>query len=160
MAPAATTPVARPVVTSAVVRDEDIGNRSFQLNEMEDSEQAVSALYLRAADHGVEFGATDGPVPDSVTGEWVLNQEDGTLGLSLTRKYEGDFSFSVTRFYKVRRWGGAMGGAGAGGAAAAIPLLPRASRLGARSSGAALIACWCWCGGPLGEAGGGPDRLS
>lgn len=87
---------------TAPVTDADVGNRSFQLIEMEDSEQAVSALYLRAADKGVDFGATSGPVPDSVTGEWALNEEDGTLGLALTRNYDGDFSFSVTRFYKVR----------------------------------------------------------
>lgn len=85
---------------TAPVTDADVGNRSFQLIEMEDSEQAVSALYLRAADKGVDFGATSGPVPDSVTGEWALNEEDGTLGLALTRNYDGDFSFSVTRFYK------------------------------------------------------------
>lgn len=87
---------------TAPVTDAEVGNRSFQLIEMEDSEQAVSALYLRAADKGVDFGATDGPVPDSVTGEWTLNEADGTLGLALTRNYDGDFSFSVTRFYKVR----------------------------------------------------------
>ncbi|GAB0495392.1 hypothetical protein MMPV_006692 [Pyropia vietnamensis] len=85
---------------SAPVTDADMGNRSFQLIEMEDAEQAVSALYLRAADKGVDFGATDGPVPDSVTGEWTLNEEDGTFGLSLTRKYDGGFGFSVSRFYK------------------------------------------------------------
>lgn len=103
----AASPVAAPQMAggggggpTAPVTDAEVGNRSFQLIEMEDSEQAVSALYLRAADKGVDFGATDGPVPDSVTGEWTLNEADGTLGLALTRNYEGDFSFSVTRFYK------------------------------------------------------------
>jgi len=115
---AGSTPTVGPpaaVVTSASVSDEDVGNRSFQLIEMEDSEQAVSALYFRAEDHGVDFGATDGPVPDSVTGEWVLHGDDGTLGLSLTRKYEGDFSFEVTRFYKVRLSGCALLGRRKGG---------------------------------------------
>lgn len=115
----AASPVAAPQMAggggggpTAPVTDAEVGNRSFQLIEMEDSEQAVSALYLRAADKGVDFGATDGPVPDSVTGEWTLNEADGTLGLALTRNYEGDFSFSVTRFYKVRL---CRGGRGEGG---------------------------------------------
>lgn len=147
----AASPVAAPQMAggggggpTAPVTDAEVGNRSFQLIEMEDSEQAVSALYLRAADKGVDFGATDGPVPDSVTGEWTLNEADGTLGLALTRNYEGDFSFSVTRFYKVRLCRGGRGGGG-------VPRVGTASGGGLAASllccGGCLIIVWGFRGG-------------
>jgi hypothetical protein len=75
-------------------------DREYQLEELEDSVDSVSALYLRA-DGRVSHGRTDGPAPERVDGEWVYDEDERELVLQLERHFkEGDVQFSVKRVFR------------------------------------------------------------
>lgn len=74
-----------------------IVDRSYQLEELEDAGDTISALYL-SSDGSVSHGRTDGPVPESVAGEWVYDEAGRALTLQLERRFkEGEVEFAVTR---------------------------------------------------------------
>lgn len=74
-----------------------IGNKSYQLEEMEDAASATSAIYL----HGngtVAYGRTDGPVPKKVDGTWIYNEDLQELCVELERHFDdGRVQFSIRR---------------------------------------------------------------
>lgn len=74
-----------------------IVDRSYQLEELEDAGDTISALYL-SSDGSVSHGRTDGPVPDSVAGEWIYDEGAKALTLQLERRFkESGVDFTVTR---------------------------------------------------------------
>lgn len=74
-----------------------IVDRSYQLEEREDENECVSALYLRS-DGTVAHGRTDGPQPDAVDGAWLYNEAEREIVVELCRHFkEGEVSFSVSR---------------------------------------------------------------
>lgn len=88
---------ARPSPQPTMLARSALVDREYQLEELEDSVDSISALYLRA-DGGVTHGQTDGPVPESMDGEWVYNEDERELVLQLERHFkEGDIRFSVKR---------------------------------------------------------------
>jgi len=77
----------------------------FQLEELEDADKCVTALYLNP-DGTVAFGETDGPRVSAVTGTWA--QQHAKLALSIRRTYPagnekrqhtdvGEFQYSTER---------------------------------------------------------------
>lgn len=74
-----------------------IAGREYQLEELEDAGDSVTALQLRA-DGSVAHGRTDGPVPERAGGEWVYDEGERELVLQLERHFkDGDVEFSVRR---------------------------------------------------------------
>jgi len=85
----------------------EIGQRFFQLEEMEDKETEITEVFLNA-DRTVSLGETDGPVYISAQGTWSKNGP--SFQMNLIRTFEagkekgqptdmGEFSFSVERVY-------------------------------------------------------------
>lgn len=78
-----------------------LGNRAYQLEELEDSASCVSAIYLKN-DGSLKLGRTDGPRPSSVKGSWEYVEPEQELRIDLTRYYDGDtgdYSYDVTRYF-------------------------------------------------------------
>lgn len=74
-----------------------IANKSYQLEEDEDSLSCTSAVYL-AEDGTLTIGRTDGPSPDSVEASWTYSDRDGALMLQIERFFGSDATpFSVKR---------------------------------------------------------------
>ena len=74
--------------------------KSFQLEEMEDSANQTSAMYL-SDDGSVRIGRTDGPAPDRVDGKWSFSEPDGLLEIELERWFGADaVPFSVKRIFR------------------------------------------------------------
>mmetsp|Transcript_40942 Transcript_40942/g.96094 ORF Transcript_40942/g.96094 Transcript_40942/m.96094 type:complete len:178 (-) Transcript_40942:3672-4205(-) len=84
-----------------------MAGKYFQLEEMEDSEDSTTEIYL-ADDGSISVGQTDGPLTKSAVGEWTLN--DNVFKLTLERTYEtgkpaggpsdiGEFTFAVERTF-------------------------------------------------------------
>ena len=80
-----------------VLTSTQIENKSYQLEEMEDSEACSSAIYLNA-DGSVAMGVTDGPQPSSVQGTWNYDDDKKELRMDIKRSFEGDYPFEVRRF--------------------------------------------------------------
>jgi hypothetical protein len=77
-----------------------IGDKSYQLEELEDEATATSALYLRR-DGSIAYGRTDGPEPDTVRGVWAYNEHEKELRMELERNFsDNGFNFSVRRVFK------------------------------------------------------------
>ena len=84
---------------SMTVTTTQIADRSFQLQELEDSATCVSALYLKS-DGSLKVGQTDGPAPSSVEGNWKYNEDEEELQIDLTRHYKGDnYTYEVQRYF-------------------------------------------------------------
>ena len=74
-----------------------ISNRSYQLEEDEDSLSCTSAVYLYD-DGTLSIGKTDGPAPERVQATWEYKEGDGELLLQIERFFEEDGTpFSVKR---------------------------------------------------------------
>ena len=79
-------------------------NKFYQLEEKEDGETSRTEVYLMA-DRQVDFGKTDGPVPDYVEGTWhvELGTDDFTMqirrvfGTGKKGSDMGEFSFEIIR---------------------------------------------------------------
>lgn len=108
--PAARTPLCQPAVRKVVaarrhvvrcvITVDKISNKSYQLEEDEDSLSCTSAVYL-ADDGTLTIGRTDGPVPDRVEASWKYSAEDGELLLDIERFFDQDATpFSVKRVLK------------------------------------------------------------
>lgn len=82
-----------------------IADKYFQLEELEDKETATTEVFLKP-DNTVEFGETDGPIPESCTGTWSLSDSDA-FTMTITRTFGGgkentdmgEFSFEVIRTF-------------------------------------------------------------
>ena len=79
----------------------------FQLEELEDADKCVTALYLNP-DGTVSFGETDGPRVSAVTGTWAQQHATGEFAMSIQRTYRagnkkrkhtdvGEFHYSTER---------------------------------------------------------------
>lgn len=91
---------ARRVIARAVLTQSAIANKSFQLEEDEDSFSCASAVYLNE-DGTLTFGRTDGPRPDSVNATWSYSDRDGELLLEIERFFGADATpFAVKRILK------------------------------------------------------------
>lgn len=77
-----------------------IANKSYQLEEDEDSCSCTSAVYL-SEDGSLSIGRTDGPRPDKVDASWTYSDRDGELLLQIERYFGSDATpFSVKRILK------------------------------------------------------------
>mmetsp|Transcript_24779 Transcript_24779/g.60873 ORF Transcript_24779/g.60873 Transcript_24779/m.60873 type:complete len:369 (+) Transcript_24779:77-1183(+) len=79
-------------------------NTFYQLEEMEDGETSRTEVYLMQ-DRQVDFGKTDGPVPDYVEGQWSVDSGDDEFTMTIRRVFGtgkrgsdmGEFSFEIVR---------------------------------------------------------------
>jgi hypothetical protein len=79
---------------------DNIGDRSYQLEEMEDEASSTSALYLRS-DGSVAHGRTDGPQPSSVDGVWLYDESEKEILVDLDRHFtDNRYNFSVRRVFR------------------------------------------------------------
>lgn len=77
-----------------------IVNKSYQLEEDEDSFSCTSAVYL-SEDGTLSIGRTDGPKPDKVDASWTYSDRDGELLLQIERHFGSDATpFSVKRILR------------------------------------------------------------
>lgn len=86
------------VTPTCRVATDRLTNRSFQLEEDEDSLSCTSAVFLQA-DGTMTIGRTDGPSPDKVNASWTYNASDGELVLDIERYFstDGNVPFCVKR---------------------------------------------------------------
>jgi hypothetical protein len=89
-----------------------IGQRFYQLEEMEDKETEITEVFLNA-DGTVTLGETDGPVFTSGSGSWTQSKSGGDtppFRMTLVRTFDagkdkrkytdmGTFTFTVERVY-------------------------------------------------------------
>lgn len=98
-------PTRRPRATSTrptlmSLRRHQLAAKSFQLEEMEDSANQTSALFLQD-DGGVAVGQTDGPDFDRADGKWTFNEREGFLEIEIERFFGADsIPFSVKRIFR------------------------------------------------------------
>ncbi len=86
--------------TMTTLRRTQLAAKSFQLEEMEDSANQTSAMYL-AADGSVHLGQTDGPTPDRAKGKWSFTEPEGLLEIEIERWFGADsVPFSVKRLLR------------------------------------------------------------
>lgn len=79
-------------------------NKFYQLEEKEDGETSRTEVYLMA-DRQVDFGKTDGPVPDYVEGTWRVEPGTDDFTMQIRRVFGtgkkgsdmGEFSFEIIR---------------------------------------------------------------
>lgn len=84
-------------VTRCTINVARIANRSYQLEEDEDSLSCTSAVYLYE-NGSLSIGRTDGPSPENVRGTWKYKEFNGELLLEIERFFEeSNISFSVKR---------------------------------------------------------------
>jgi hypothetical protein len=90
-----------------------IGDKHFQLEELEDSEKSTTDIILNS-DYTVTVGKTDGPLISSWYGTWELsdgNQDKTFFDMKLSRTYVaggdskdvtgiGEFEYTVERTFK------------------------------------------------------------
>jgi hypothetical protein len=91
----------------------DVGNKYYQLEEMEDKERCITEIFL-STDKTITFGETDGPLPVRSEGTWEHNSKrDGELRMTIKRTFPagqptpkgkpstdiGEFQYEVERSY-------------------------------------------------------------
>jgi hypothetical protein len=91
----------------------DVGNKYYQLEEMEDKERCITEIFL-STDKTITFGETDGPLPVRSEGTWENNSKrDGDLRMTIKRTFSagqptpkgkpstdiGEFQYEVERTY-------------------------------------------------------------
>ena len=91
-----------------------VGDRYFQLEELEDKETCITEVYLDGPNQTVAVGKTDGPPPKVGSGEWIQKaqtNEDGDdildFAMTLRRTFPagtpgtdmGEFAFEVVRYF-------------------------------------------------------------
>ena len=72
---------------------------------MEDKDTSTTELFLKE-DRSIEFGQTDGPIWDDITGSWEVAPGTNDFKMSITKTYStgqentdmGEFSFEGTKF--------------------------------------------------------------
>ena len=72
----------------------------YQLEEMEDKDSCTTELFLKE-DRTIEFGQTDGPIWDDVTGSWEVAPGTNDFKMVIKKKFGtgrestdmGEFSF-------------------------------------------------------------------
>eukprot|EP00977_Amphora_coffeiformis_P008513 scaffold1924_cov218-Amphora_coffeaeformis.AAC.5 len=82
-------------------------NKYYQLEEMEDSDNCTTELFL-TADGLVEFGETDGPMWDEVAGNWHVKPGTDDFTMVIFRRFGtgrsgtdmGEFAYEIGRVYK------------------------------------------------------------
>lgn len=86
---------------STTVTNDRIANKSYQLEEDEDSLSCTSAIYLNE-DGTLSIGRTDGPKPDRVYATWKYSDEEGEIVLNIERFFGADTNtpFSVKRILR------------------------------------------------------------
>lgn len=94
-----------------MIDDVSIGQRFYQLEEMEDKEKEITEVFLNA-DGSVTLGETDGPMFSKSSGTWSqsLSRAPSSFRMTLIREFEagnekgsptdmGTFTFAVERVY-------------------------------------------------------------
>jgi hypothetical protein len=97
---------------NSMIDDVSIGQRFYQLEEMEDKETEITEVFLNA-DGSVTLGETDGPVFSRGSGTWsqsLSRAPSPSFRMTLIREFDagkekgtptdmGPFSFAVERTY-------------------------------------------------------------
>lgn len=81
---------------SSMLAPATLANAAYQLEELEGGANAISSLYL-SSDGSVTHAASDGPVAESVGGEWVFDEGSGALTMQIERRFSAGVGFTVTR---------------------------------------------------------------
>lgn len=72
----------------------DLGEREFQLEELEDRDVAVTSVVLKE-DGSIEAGATNGPIPLSCRGKWSF--DDNKFSMEISREFDASIPYTVSR---------------------------------------------------------------